>query len=193
MYTGQKVGYARVSSTGQSLEVQIEKLKNYGCTKIYAEKMSGIDQNRPALISCIDYVREHDTLVITKLDRMARSTLHLAKIVETIVAKKVAFVVIDQQGINTTTPLGKLMLDILSSFAEFEYNIRKERQMEGIQKAKKKGQHLGRPRTIDAETIQNVKDAIANDGVRKAIMREFKISNFTYYAIKNGRYDNLLS
>lgn len=189
MYVVQKIGYARVSSMGQSLDIQIQKLKAYGCTKIYSEKISGIDQNRPELISCIDYVREHDTLVVTKLDRMARSTLHLAKIVEKVTAKEVYFVVIDQQGINTTTPTGKLMLDILSSFAEFEYNIRKERQIEGIHKAKQKGQLLGRPRTIDAEVVKNVKIAIDNDGIRKDIMREYKISNFTYYAIKNGKYD----
>ena len=75
------IGYARVSSTGQKLEVQIEKLKKAGCQKIFQEKISGVDQKRPALKECLNYLREDDTLVVTKLDRLARSNIHLNQIV----------------------------------------------------------------------------------------------------------------
>ena len=76
------IGYARVSSAGQNLDVQLAKLSGYGCDKIYKEKLSGLDQNRPELAKCLNYAREHDTLVVTKLDRVARSALHLGQIVE---------------------------------------------------------------------------------------------------------------
>ena len=138
---GQLVGYARVSSSGQSLDVQIDKLTQFGCQKIYKEKLTGMDQNRPALLQCLDYVREGDTLVITKLDRMARSALHLGQIAEKLETKKVNFIVLDQ-NIDTSTPHGKLMFNMLASFAEFENGIRKERQAEGIKKAIQKGLNL---------------------------------------------------
>lgn len=78
----QLIGYARVSSAGQNLDVQLSKLNAYGCDKIYKEKLSGLDQNRPELLKCLDCIREHDTLVVTRLDRVARSALHLGQIVE---------------------------------------------------------------------------------------------------------------
>ena len=90
------VGYARVSSVGQSLEVQQEKLVSYGVDKLFAEKLSGTTAARPELKSCLDYVREGDVLVITKLDRLARSTLHLHKIVNDLNNRGVGFKVLDQ-------------------------------------------------------------------------------------------------
>ncbi|TDT65221.1 DNA invertase Pin-like site-specific DNA recombinase [Allofrancisella inopinata] len=186
------VGYARVSSVGQSLELQIEKLKAYGCTKIYTEKKSAMDQKRPELLKCLDYVRDNDdTLVVTKLDRIARSSLHLGKIVEQLQKKEVNFVVIDQQ-IDTTTSYGRLTFQILSSIAEFENEIRRERQKEGILKAKKDGKRLGRKMSISPETIKEVKDDITSSLTVANIMKKHRISNGTFYRIKNGQYDSLL-
>ncbi|KEI35405.1 putative recombinase, resolvase family [Francisella sp. W12-1067] len=186
------VGYARVSSVGQSLELQIEKLKAYGCTKIYTEKKSAMDQKRPELLKCLDCVRDSDdTLVVTKLDRIARSSLHLGKIVEQLQKKEVNFVVIDQQ-IDTTTSYGRLTFQILSSVAEFENEIRRERQKEGILKAKKSGKRLGRKMSISPETIKEVKDDITSSLTVANIMKKHQISNGTFYRIKNGQYDSLL-
>ncbi|QIV94842.1 recombinase family protein [Allofrancisella frigidaquae] len=186
------VGYARVSSVGQSLELQIEKLKAYGCTKIYTEKKSAMDQKRPELLKCLDYVRDSDdTLVVTKLDRIARSSLHLGKIIEQLQNKEVNFVVIDQQ-IDTTTSYGRLTFQILSSVAEFENEIRRERQKEGILKAKKSGKRLGRKMSISPETIKEVKDDITSSLTVANIMKKHQISNGTFYRIKNGQYDSLL-
>lgn len=188
---GEVVGYARVSSQGQSLDVQLEKLNKYGCEKVYQEKISGVDQNRPELIACLDYVRKGDTLVITKLDRMARSAYHLGTIVEKLKKKKVDFVVLDQ-NIDTSTPHGTLMFQMLASFAEFENNLRKERQLEGIQKAKEQGKPFGRPLKVDNDLIDNVKIAIEKGITVSRILKFYKISQTTYYRIKSGYYDTLI-
>ena len=182
------VGYARVSSQGQSLDIQIDKLAKYGCNKIYQEKISGVDQNRAELIKCLDYVRENDTLVITKLDRMARSAYHLGSIVEKLKEKNVNFVVLDQ-NINTTSPQGKLMFQMLSSFAEFENNLRKERQIEGIKRAKEEGKPFGRPLHVDTKLINDIKKAMKKGITISRILKYYKISQTTYYRIKSGWYN----
>ncbi|MCF6768350.1 recombinase family protein [Thiotrichales bacterium 19S11-10] len=188
----QLVGYARVSSSGQNLDVQLEKLKKYGCDEIYQEKISGVNQNRPELIKCLDYVRKGDTLVITKLDRMARSALHLGQIVEKLKKKNVNFVVIDQH-IDTSSPQGKLMFHMLSGFAEFENEIRKERQVEGIKNALKKGIDFGRPMKITKKVAQKILKASESDMTVKEILKKFSIARSTYYLIKNGKHPALKS
>ncbi|GLQ90647.1 recombinase family protein [Dyella flagellata] len=151
------VGYARVSSTGQSLDVQLDKLNAYGCTKVFAEKRSGRQaDSRPELQACLTFLREGDTLVITKLDRMARSVLDLAKIADQLRQKGVTLKVLDQ-AIDTSTSEGKLMFSLLASFAEFENDIRAERQMDGIAKARMKGVQFGRKQALTAEQIGRIK------------------------------------
>ena len=111
------VGYARVSSIGQSLDVQLQKLQDAGCTKVFAEKKSGRQyENRKELQACLNYVREGDVLVISRLDRMARSVLDLAKIADLLQQKGVALRVLDQ-SIDTTTSEGRLMFSLLGAFA----------------------------------------------------------------------------
>lgn len=153
---GQIIGYARVSSTGQDYETQIDKLRAAGAEKLFSEKQSGLDKDRPELAKCMDYVREGDTLLITKLDRLARSASHLHQIVDQLTAKGVGFRVLDDSGVDTTTRTGKLMFGILASFAEFETALRRERQMEGIAKAKAKGKTGGRPKRITDEVMAEI-------------------------------------
>ncbi|WP_223478550.1 recombinase family protein [Oricola indica] len=152
---GEIIGYARVSSVGQRHEGQVERLKEAGATKVFAEKVSGLDKERPELARCLEYLREGDTLLITKLDRLARSTSHLHQIVEDLTAKGVGFKVLDDASLDTTTRTGKLVFGILASIAEFETALRKERQMEGIAKAKaeaeKEGKPWGRPKLVTSE------------------------------------------
>ena len=124
------IGYARVSSVGQSLDVQLDKLKH--CQKIYKEKQSGTNQKRSELKACLDYIREGDTLVVTRLDRLARSTLHLCQIAETLKEEKVDLQVLDQ-NINTSDATGRLLFNMLGAIAQFETEIRAERQMEGFE------------------------------------------------------------
>ena len=126
------VGYARVSSVGQSLDVQLDKLKF--CDKIFEEKQSGSSNNRPRLKDCLEYVREGDTLIITRLDRLARSTLHLCQIASELEKKGVNLRVLDQ-SIDTSDATGRLLFNMLGAIAQFETEIRAERQMDGIKKA----------------------------------------------------------
>lgn len=129
---GEHVGYARVSSVGQSLDVQEEKLRGAGCSRLFLEKRSGTNAvNRPQLQACLAYLREGDTLVITRLDRLARSVLDLAKISAQLSEKGVSFCVLDQ-AIDTSTSEGRLMFSLLASFAQFENEIRRERQADGL-------------------------------------------------------------
>ncbi|BCD92276.1 DNA invertase [Francisella halioticida] len=188
---GELVGYARVSSLGQSLDLQIEKLKKAGCNRIFSEKISGTIQNRPELTKCLEYIRQKDTLIITKLDRIARSALHLGQIVDKIKSNNINFIVIDQD-INTNSPQGQLMFHMLSAFAEFENNLRKERQKEGIQKAILDGKKFGRPSKITATTVKDVKEAISKKITISRIKNYYSISQVTYYRIKNGQYDHLI-
>ena len=144
------IGYARVSSTGQSLDIQEEALKAAGCDKVFSEKRSGTTQgNREALEEAIEYARDGDVLVVTRLDRLARSVIDLRNIITRLEAKGAGFSCIQQGAIDTTRSDGKLLLNILGSFAEFETDIRRERQMEGIAKAKDMGKYKGRPASID--------------------------------------------
>jgi DNA invertase Pin-like site-specific DNA recombinase len=151
------VCYARVSSTGQSLDVQLDQLRAAGCEKVFCEKRTGTTTTgREELQRALDYVREGDTFTVTRLDRLARSLVDLRKIVDTLAAKGVGFRVL-QQSIDTTRSEGRLLLNLLASFAEFETDIRKERQLEGIAKAKAAGKYRGRPATIDPVKIAALK------------------------------------
>lgn len=114
--------------TGQDLEVQLEKLK--GCHKVFKKKRSGVDAGRPELKRCLEYLREGDTLLVTKLDRLARSTSDLYHIVSQLADKGVEFKVLDDPPIDTSSRTGKLVMGILALIAEFENDIRHERQMD---------------------------------------------------------------
>ena len=176
------IGYARVSTIGQSLDVQVDKLTKYGCDKIYQEKRSGTTADRPQLKQCLDYVRDSDVLVITKLDRLARSTLHLHKIVEQLNSKNVGFKVLDQ-SIDTITKEGRLMFSILASIAEFETELRKERQLEGIEKAKDNGIRFGAKPKLTDKQIEEMKAKRKSGVLIRELMEEFKLSKASVYRL----------
>lgn len=153
---GAVVGYARVSTGQQDYTGQVDRLTEAGASKIFTEKRSGLDGDRPALGECLRYVREGDTLLVTKLDRLARSTADLYKIVTELTAKGVAFKVLDDSAIDTSSRTGKLVMGILALIAEFETDIRRERQMEGIARAKAEGRTGGRPKLVTDEVQRQV-------------------------------------
>lgn len=179
-----KIGYARVSSTGQSLEVQLDKLNLAGCDKIYHEKQSGKTAERPEFQKCMNYLREGDTLVITRLDRLARSVIHLSQVAERFQEESIDLVVIDQ-AIDTSTPTGRLMFNMLAAIAEFETDLRSERQLEGIAKAKEHGVKFGRPtkRTdeIDLEIYNKRKEGVSIGQLAK----DYDLGSATIYRILN--------
>jgi len=151
------VGYARVSSVGQSLDVQLEQLKAAGCDKVFAEKVTGTTtKGRDQLALALDYVREGDVLVVTRMDRLSRSLTDLRLTVDQLTAKGAGFRALQQSGIDTTRPEGKLMLAMLGAFAEFETDIRKERQLEGIAKAKAEGVYKGRKPSVPVDEVRRL-------------------------------------
>ncbi|TFT99895.1 recombinase family protein [Polymorphobacter arshaanensis] len=148
------VGYGRVSSTSQSLDIQIEALTGAGCEKIFAEKMSGRSTtDREQLALALEFVREGDTFIVVRLDRLARSVADLYAILGKLTAKGVSFRCLAQSGVDTDSSTGRLMVAILGAVSMFENDIRRERQMEGVIKAKAKGVYKGRPATIDPAQI----------------------------------------
>lgn len=145
------IGYARTSTSDQQagLAAQIRDLTDAGCTKLFKEEISSVGA-RPELDRALDYVREGDTLIVTKLDRLARSVVDLVTITEALRAKGVALRIL-AMNLDTATPTGKLMLNLLGSIAEFERELMLERQREGIAKAKAEGKYKGRAPTARAK------------------------------------------
>ncbi|MDP6486270.1 MAG: recombinase family protein [Alphaproteobacteria bacterium] len=173
-------GYARVSTTEQDLTIQQEALKSFGCEIIRSEKVSGTSvQGRDELNNLLDFIRDGDELVVCRVDRLARSVRDLQNIVHTLTEKGVSLKA-TEQPIDTSSSAGKCFLDMLSVFGEFETNLRKERQAEGIAKAKAKGVYKGRKATIDVERVKELKD----EGMTPtSIAREMGIGRASVYRI----------
>lgn len=171
------IGYARVSSVGQSLEVQLDKLKH--CKKVYQEKRSASGSRRQ-LEACMDYVREGDSLVVTRLDRLARSTLHLCQIASTLDAKGVHLRVLDQK-INTGNATGRLLFNMLGAIAQFETEIRAERQLDGIRKAREKGIAFGRKRQLNTKQVVELQRRRKRGELIKTLMKDFDLSKASVY------------
>lgn len=151
------VGYARTSTAEQraGLSAQLRDLKASGAEKVFAEQVSSVAE-RSELVAALDFVREGDMLLVTKLDRLARSTSHLLEIVETLERKKVALRILDFGGgpLDTKSSTGKLMLTMFGAMAQFEREMMLERQREGIAKAKRDGKYKGRKPTAMAKADQ---------------------------------------
>ena len=178
------VGYVRVSSLDQDTTTQLERVTAANCKKVFAEKESGTStKKRTALAECLDYLREGDTLVITKIDRLARSARDLHNLVHDLEQRRIGLLVLDQ-SIDTSTPHGRAFLGMLATFAEFETNIRKERQMEGIAAAKAKGKFTGRKPTAQAKKDEIL--ALLEQGLTKpAIAEQVGVSVASVYNVLN--------
>ena len=182
------VGYARVSSTGQDLAIQLEKLEGAGSQKVFKEKRSGVDTGRPELKRCLEYLREGDTLLVTKIDRLARSTSDLYRIISKLAEKGVAFKVVDDPTIDTTSRTGKLVMGILALIAEFENDIRGERQMDGIARAKERGIKFGRKLDLTPERVAEIRSLRAAGTTVPDIIRQVGLSKASVYrALALGR------
>jgi DNA invertase Pin-like site-specific DNA recombinase len=178
-----KIGYARVSTQDQELELQQEALMKAGCGVIRSEKVSGTSTDgRKELATIMEFIGKGDVLVVTKLDRLARSVADLSQIVATL-SKKGASLQVLNANIDTSTASGKAFLGMLGVFAEFETNLRKERQMEGIAKAKAAGVYKGRPASIDAEAIRKLKEK--GKGATE-IAKELGIGRASVYRVMGG-------
>ena len=173
-----KYGYARVSSSGQDLTIQVEALSKAGCETIRQEKVSGTStQGRNELNTLLDFLRDGDELVVTRVDRLARSIRDLQNIVYDL-DKKGVVLSATEQPIQTNTSAGKCFLDMLGVFSEFETNLRKERQMEGIAKAKERGVYKGRKPSVDVEQVKALKESGLG---ASAIAKEMGIGRASVY------------
>ena len=153
------IGYARVSTNDQNLEIQEAALKAAGCELLRSEKRSGTSTNgREELRTVLEFLRKGDVLMVTRVDRLARSIGDLQDIVRALKAKGVSLKA-TEQPIDTSTAAGKAFLDMLGVFAEFETNLRRERQLEGIAKAKAAGVYRGRRPTVDAAKVRELRAA----------------------------------
>jgi DNA invertase Pin-like site-specific DNA recombinase len=141
-----KVGYARVSTQDQSLDLQIDALEKAGCEKIFFEKASGVKTDRPELQNCLEYLRKDDVFVVYKLDRLGRTTKQLINLVEELQRKGIHFQAITN-GIDTSTPQGKFFFTIMAGFAEMERDLITERTKAGLEAARARGRKGGRPKT----------------------------------------------
>jgi len=179
-----KIGYGRVSSTSQDLTSQKNKLTEYGCDKVFSEKISGkTASNRETLQQALDFVREGDALVVTKLDRLARSVVDLGNIAENFKAKGVDLVVLEQD-IDTTSASGKLMFNMIAAFAEFERDLISERCKEGIQQAKSNGVKFGRKPILEPNEIEELKEEFTQwSGSKASLAKKYNISRASLYRL----------
>jgi len=176
-------GYARVSSIDQDLSIQRAALKAAGCTVIRAERASGTSRKgRSELAIMMEFLRQGDILVVTRIDRLARSLRDLQNIVHELMERGVHLKA-TEQPIDTSSPAGKAFLGMLGVFAEFETNLRRERQMEGIQAAKARGVYKGRPRSIDVSEVRRLLD----EGLgASAVAKHLRIGRASVYRLARG-------
>lgn len=177
------IGYARTSTAEQvaGLEAQVRDLNAAGCERIFQEQVSSLDANRKELERALDYVREGDTLVVTKLDRLARSMANFVDITSKLKSKGVGLKVLNL-NLDTSTPTGKLMLNLMGSIAEFERELMLERQREGIAKAKADGKYKGRAPTARAKAEQVLRLRAEGKTV-EAIVAELAVSRSSVFRI----------
>jgi DNA invertase Pin-like site-specific DNA recombinase len=177
-----KVGYARVSTRDQNLELQIEALQNSGCEEIFSEKISAAKE-RPELEKMISILRKGDVVIVWKLDRLGRSLRHLLNLVTMFREKNVEFVSLND-NIDTTTIHGRLIFNIFASFAEFERELISERTRAGLEAARKKGRVGGRKPGLNKESQAKAYMAHAlmlTDKPVQDILKILKLSKSTYY------------
>lgn len=188
-FSGQKVGYARVSSKGQNLARQIAELKSAGVYRIFTDEVSGATRARPGLEEAWRYVREGDQLIVTSMDRCARSLSDLYDIVDDLVGRGVAVVFLKegQAYSKDSSPVSRLMLGLLGSVAEFERAIIRERQAEGIAQAKARGVvYKDRAPVLDASQVEQARRWIA-EGIPKAeVARRLGVGRSTLYRHLNA-------
>ena len=175
------LGYARVSTNEQDLSVQIDALKKAGCEVVRSEKFTGKNfSDRTELNNVLDFSRSGDKIVVTSLCRLGRSFRHLVKIFDDLDRRNISLLILNH-NIDTSTPMGKMMLNMLGIFSEFEWQLMRERQMAGIEAAKKKGKYLGRPKSITHEKKKMIMSMVECGASKSEISRKIRVSRASVY------------
>ena len=175
------IGYCRISTAEQNLDLQIQALKEAGCEKIFEEVASGAKDDRPKLKESIEYARKGDVIVVWKLDRLSRSLKHLIETVNDLEKREIGFRCITQQ-LDTTTPSGKLIFHVFGAISEFERSLIRERTSAGLKVARARGRLGGRPKVLDQEKI-TIAQSLYDDGKTtvEKICETLNISRATFY------------
>lgn len=179
-----RIGYARVSTDDQVLDLQLDALRGHGIETIYQEHASGKSTARPELDNCLKALRAGDTLVVWRLDRLGRNLADLVQIVTSLEARGVGFESLSEQ-INTTSTAGKLVFHIFASLAEFERNLIRERTVAGLKAARARGKNGGRPKKLSEKEIAMVRALMANRENKVGdIAKQFGVDRSTLYRMK---------
>lgn len=178
-----RLGYARVSTEDQTLETQRARLGSAGCELLFEEKISGAARLRPILEKLLDQLRRDDVLVVTRLDRLARSTTELLRIAELINKKQAGLQSLDEPWANTTTPAGKMVMTIFAGIAEFERTLILSRTDDGRKAAKARGVSFGRPRKMRPDQRELARELIREGKSITAVARTFNVHPATIYRL----------
>ncbi len=178
-----KIGYARVSTIEQNLDLQLQALKKAGCKKIFREKVSGVTRHRPEFQRMLDQIRDGDVVVVWKLDRLARSTRDLLETMETIREAGTKFQSISEPWADTTSHAGKMIMTVFAGIAEFERDLIRERTGAGRDAARKRGVQFGRPRKLNSEKEQLVRRLLDEGKSVKDLAKTFDVHIATIYRL----------
>jgi DNA invertase Pin-like site-specific DNA recombinase len=181
--TGQKIGYARVSSKDQNLDRQLAALKKEKVFRVFTDTVSGSSTQRPGLDGALNYVRAGDQLIVVSMDRLARSLIDLHRLVDELAERGVSvkFLKEGQTYSLDSSPVAKLMLGLLGSVAEFERSIIRERRAEGIAKAKARGVYKGRAKVLNEEQVVQAREWVSGGVPKAEVARRFGIGRTTLY------------
>src|SRR5271165_1946416 len=181
-----KIGYARVSTLDQNLDLQLQALKKAGCRRIFQEKISGSNRNRPEFRRMLDHIREDDIIVVWKLDRLARSTRDLLETMEIIREAGGRFLSISEPWADTTSHSGKMIMTIFAGIAEFERDLIRERTGAGRDAARKRGVRFGRPRKLSTDQEQLARRLVLEGKAVSDIARTFNVHAATIYRLADA-------
>lgn len=180
-----KIGYARISTQDQNMNLQMDALKQAGCEKIFYDRISGVKTERKGLNDALNFAREGDVLVVWKLDRLGRSLKHLIEVINNLNENGIGFASV-QESIDTTTPGGKLVFHIFGAMSEFERELIRERTQAGLAAARARGRLGGRPNKMNKKDIAMARTLLADKSISvKEICKRFNVSKSTLY--KNVR------
>jgi DNA invertase Pin-like site-specific DNA recombinase len=176
-----RLGYARVSTDDQNLDHQRERLHGAGCERLFEEKISGARRDRPELARLVDQLRKDDVIVVTRLDRLARSTGHLLEIAEAIRAKEAGLLSLAEPWADTTSPAGRMVLTVFAGIAEFERELIRQRTDEGRQAARKRGVSFGRPSKLRPDQRELASRLLQEGRSVSEVARTFNVHPATIY------------
>ncbi len=175
------IGYARVSTRDQTVAAQLDALRKTECARIFQETASGANSDRPQLVAALDYMREGDTLVVWKFDRLARSLKQLIATVEELERRSIGFRSLTE-AIDTTTPSGRLVFQLFGALAEFERNVMRERTRAGLDAARARGKMGGRPAKLKEEDLKAAKALLADPEINVSdVAQRLGVSSATLY------------